>query len=187
MATPQPEIEAIVHYIDEHETIEGAPFLKEEHLPVFDCAFKPSQGERSIHYMGHIRMMGATQPFISGAISKTVNVPREATVEEIEKAYLESWRLGAKAISIYRDGSKRTQPLNTSRAGVADTRNDAGGSGCQVGRRKSSRRSSRSSSGRRAGSCPTSGTRSRTSSTSPATRATSPSVSSTTGRLARSS
>jgi ribonucleoside-diphosphate reductase alpha chain len=118
----QPEIEAIVHYIDEQETIEGAPFLKDEHLPVFDCAFKPAQGERSIHYMGHIKMMGATQPFISGAISKTVNVPREATVEEIEKAYLESWRLGAKAISIYRDGSKRTQPLNTSKAGVADTR-----------------------------------------------------------------
>jgi ribonucleoside-diphosphate reductase alpha chain len=119
----QPEIEAIVHHIDERETIEGAPFLKDEHLPVFDCAFKPSQGDRSIDYMGHIRMMGATQPFISGAISKTVNVPREATVEEIEKAYLESWRMGAKAISIYRDGSKRTQPLNTSRAGVADTRN----------------------------------------------------------------
>jgi ribonucleoside-diphosphate reductase alpha chain len=76
--------------------------------------------------MGHIKMMGATQPFISGAISKTVNVPREATVEEIEKAYVESWRLGAKAISIYRDGSKRTQPLNTSKAGVADTRNNMG-------------------------------------------------------------
>ena len=90
---------------------------------MFDCAFKPANGERSIHYMGHIRMMGATQPFISGAISKTVNVPREATVEEIEKAYLESWRLGAKAISIYRDGSKRTQPLNTSKAQVTDTRN----------------------------------------------------------------
>ena len=125
---PKPEIEAIIHFINEHETIEGAPFLKEEHLPVFDCAFKPAQGDRSIHYMGHIRMMGATQPFISGAISKTVNVPRDATVEEIEKAYIESWRLGAKAISIYRDGSKRTQPLNTSRAGVADTRVGAGGS-----------------------------------------------------------
>jgi ribonucleoside-diphosphate reductase alpha chain len=118
-----PEIEAIVHHIDEQETIEGAPFLKDEHLPVFDCAFKAANGERSIHYMGHIRMMGATQPFISGAISKTVNVPREATVEDIERAYVESWRLGAKAISIYRDGSKRTQPLNTSRAQVADTRN----------------------------------------------------------------
>ena len=120
------EVEAIIHFIDEHETIEGAPFLKDEHLAVFDCAFKASQGERSIHYMGHIKMMGATQPFISGAISKTVNVPRDATVEEIEKAYLESWRLGAKAISIYRDGSKRTQPLNTSKAGVSDTRNFTG-------------------------------------------------------------
>jgi ribonucleoside-diphosphate reductase alpha chain len=121
-----PEIEAIVHHIDEHETIEGAPFLKDEHLPVFDCAFKAANGERSIHYMGHIRMMGATQPFISGAISKTVNVPREATVEDIERAYVESWRLGAKAISIYRDGSKRTQPLNTSKAQVTDTRNVGG-------------------------------------------------------------
>ena len=121
----KPEVEAIVHHIDEQETIEGAPFLKDEHLPVFDCAFKAANGDRSIHYMGHIRMMGATQPFISGAISKTVNVPREATVEDIEKAYVESWRLGAKAISIYRDGSKRTQPLNTSKAQVADTRNVA--------------------------------------------------------------
>jgi len=118
----KPEIEAIVHFIDEHETIEGAPFLNDEHLPVFDCAFKATQGERSIHYMGHIKMMGATQPFISGAISKTVNVPTDATVEDIEQAYLESWRLGAKAVSIYRDGSKRTQPLNTSKAGVTDTR-----------------------------------------------------------------
>jgi ribonucleoside-diphosphate reductase alpha chain len=122
----KPEVEAIVHYIDEHETIEGAPFLKDEHLPVFDCAFKPANGDRSIQYMGHIRMMGATQPFISGAISKTVNVPREATVEDIERAYVESWRLGAKAISIYRDGSKRTQPLNTSKAQVTDTRNVGG-------------------------------------------------------------
>jgi ribonucleoside-diphosphate reductase alpha chain len=122
----KPEIEAIVHHIDERETIEGAPFLKDEHLPVFDCAFKAANGDRSIQYMGHIRMMGATQPFISGAISKTVNVPREATVEDIEKAYIESWRLGAKAISIYRDGSKRTQPLNTSKAQVADTRNVGG-------------------------------------------------------------
>ena len=107
------QIKAIIEYIDQNETIEGAPELKAEHLPVFDCAFKAQKGERSIHYMGHIRMMGATQPFISGAISKTVNVPKEATVEDITQAYLESWRLGAKAISIYRDGSKRTQPLNT--------------------------------------------------------------------------
>ena len=82
---------------------------------MFDCAFKAAQGQRSIHYMGHIKMMGATQPFISGAISKTVNVPKDATVDEIMQAYVESWKLGAKAISIYRDGSKRTQPLNTSR------------------------------------------------------------------------
>ena len=89
---------------------------------MFDCAFKAANGERSIHYMGHIKMMGATQPFISGAISKTVNVPKDATVEEIEQAYLESWRLGAKAISIYRDGSKRTQPLNTSKESTKETK-----------------------------------------------------------------
>ena len=81
---------------------------------MFDCAFKAMRGQRSIHYMGHIKMMGATQPFISGAISKTVNVPKEATVDEIMQAYIQSWKLGAKAVSIYRDGSKRTQPLNTS-------------------------------------------------------------------------
>jgi ribonucleoside-diphosphate reductase alpha chain len=109
------QVDAIVAYINEQETIEGAPGLKESHLPVFDCAFKAAKGQRSIHYMGHIKMMGATQPFISGAISKTVNVPKEATVEEITQAYVQSWKLGAKAISIYRDGSKRTQPLNTSR------------------------------------------------------------------------
>ncbi|HUU33301.1 MAG TPA: vitamin B12-dependent ribonucleotide reductase [Vicinamibacterales bacterium] len=109
------QVADIIKHIDEQETIEGAPHLLERDLPVFDCAFKATNGERSIHYMGHIKMMGATQPFISGAISKTVNVPKDASVEEIEQAYLESWRLGAKAISIYRDGSKRTQPLNTSK------------------------------------------------------------------------
>jgi ribonucleoside-diphosphate reductase alpha chain len=109
------QVDAIVAYIDTNETIEGAPGLKDSHLPVFDCAFKAARGNRSIHYMGHIRMMGATQPFISGAISKTVNVPKEATVDEIMAAYIQSWKLGAKAISIYRDGSKRTQPLNTSK------------------------------------------------------------------------
>jgi ribonucleoside-diphosphate reductase alpha chain len=110
-----PQVDAIVKYIDENETIEGAPGLKESHLPVFDCAFKAAKGQRSIHYMGHIKMMGSTQPFISGAISKTVNVPKEASVDEIMQAYTQSWKLGAKAISIYRDGSKRTQPLNTSK------------------------------------------------------------------------
>jgi ribonucleoside-diphosphate reductase alpha chain len=109
------QVAAIVDYIDANETIEGAPGLKESHLAVFDCAFKAAKGQRSIHYMGHIKMMGATQPFISGAISKTVNVPKEATVDEIMQAYIQSWKLGAKAISIYRDGSKRTQPLNTSK------------------------------------------------------------------------
>src|SRR6476469_7413234 len=109
------QVDAIIDYIDKNETIEGAPGLKDSHLPVFDCAFKAAKGQRSIHYMGHIKMMGATQPFISGAISKTVNVPKEATVEDIMQAYIQSWKLGAKAISIYRDGSKRTQPLNTSK------------------------------------------------------------------------
>jgi len=112
---PEPQVKAIIDYIDEMETIEGAPHLREKDLPVFDCAFKPARGSRAIQHMGHIRMMGAAQPFISGAISKTVNVPRDATVEDISQAYIESWRLGVKAIAIYRDGSKRTQPLNTSR------------------------------------------------------------------------
>jgi len=111
----QAQIDAIVEYIDVNETIEGAPGLKDSHLAVFDCAFKAARGQRSIHYMGHIKMMGATQPFISGAISKTVNVPKEATVDEITQAYIQAWKLGAKAISIYRDGSKRMQPLNTSK------------------------------------------------------------------------
>ena len=111
----QQQVKEIIEYIDENETIEGAPHIKDAHLPVFDCAFKPARGVRSIHYMGHVRMMGATQPFLSGAISKTVNVPKEATVEEIEQAYIDSWRIGAKAVSIYRDGSKRTQPLNTAK------------------------------------------------------------------------
>jgi len=109
------QVKEIIEYIDENETIEGAPHVKDSHLPVFDCAFKPARGVRSIHYMGHIKMVGATQPFLSGAISKTVNVPKDATVEEIQQAYIDSWRLGTKAVSIYRDGSKRTQPLNTSK------------------------------------------------------------------------
>ncbi len=108
--------DAILAYIDANDTIEGAPNLKEEHLPIFDCAFKPGNGVRSIHYMGHIKMMAAAQPFISGAISKTVNMPHEATAEEIVGTYLQGWKLGLKAIAIYRDGSKRTQPLNTKRA-----------------------------------------------------------------------
>ena len=112
------QINEIIKYIDENETIEGAPHVKEPHLAVFDCAFKPMRGSRSIHYMGHIKMMGATQPFLSGAISKTVNVPKHATIEDIQQAYIDAWRIGAKAVSIYRDGSKRTQPLNTSKAAI---------------------------------------------------------------------
>jgi ribonucleoside-diphosphate reductase alpha chain len=107
------DIQSIVEYIDEHETIEGAPALRDEHLAVFDCAFKPTRGTRSIHYLGHVRMMGAVQPFLSGAISKTINMPHDATVENISEAYIESWRLGLKAVAIYRDGCKRVQPLAT--------------------------------------------------------------------------
>jgi ribonucleoside-diphosphate reductase alpha chain len=107
------QVEEILAYINERETIEGAPHVRPEHLSVFDCAFKPVNGDRSIHYMGHVRMMGAVQPFISGAISKTVNMPEAATVDEIEQVYFEGWKLGLKAIAIYRDGSKRSQPLST--------------------------------------------------------------------------
>jgi ribonucleoside-diphosphate reductase alpha chain len=107
------QVSEILDYINQHETIEGAPHLRPQHLPVFDCAFKPANGERSIHYMGHVRMMGAVQPFLSGAISKTVNMPEAATPEEIEKVYLEGWKLGLKAIAVYRDNSKRSQPLST--------------------------------------------------------------------------
>jgi ribonucleoside-diphosphate reductase alpha chain len=108
------EVDAIVSYIDATGTIEGAPGVRPEHLAVFDCSFKPAKGTRSIHYMGHIKMMAATQPFLSGAISKTVNLPHEATVEDVAEAYAESWRQGIKAVAIYRDGSKGTQPLNVS-------------------------------------------------------------------------
>jgi ribonucleoside-diphosphate reductase alpha chain len=103
----------IVEYITENDTIEGAPHLMDQHLSVFDCAFKPANGTRSIHYMGHLKMMGAVQPFISGAISKTINMPTAATVEEIEQAYYEAWKLGLKAVAVYRDGCKRSQPLST--------------------------------------------------------------------------
>src|SRR6266496_4135119 len=110
--TPE-QADAIVGYIDENGTIEGAPELKPEHLEVFDCAFKPAKGTRSISPMGHLKMMAAVQPFISGAISKTINMPQEATVEEIAHAYVEAWRQGIKAVAIYRDGSKQNQVLVT--------------------------------------------------------------------------
>jgi ribonucleoside-diphosphate reductase alpha chain len=108
------QVQAIVSYIDATGTIEGAPGISGEHLSVFDCSFKPAKGTRSIHYLGHIKMMAATQPFLSGAISKTVNLPNAATVDDIAEAYTESWRLGLKAVAIYRDGSKGSQPLNVS-------------------------------------------------------------------------
>ncbi len=110
-------IERILRFIEEHDTIEGAPGLKEEHLAVFDCAFKPKNGTRSIAWKAHITMMAAAQPFLSGAISKTVNMPEHSTVEDIEEAYLEGWRLGLKALAIYRDGSKQSQPLATTKEG----------------------------------------------------------------------
>ncbi len=107
------QAERIVGHIDATGTIEGAPDLKPEHLPVFDCSFRPQNGTRSIHYMGHVRMMAAVQPFISGAISKTINMPEESTVEQIMDAYTESWKLGLKAVAIYRDNSKKVQPLSS--------------------------------------------------------------------------
>jgi ribonucleoside-diphosphate reductase alpha chain len=115
------ETQDVLRYIDEKETIEGAPHVKDEHLPVFDCAFPPANGKRSIHYMGHIKMMAAVQPFLSGAISKTVNMPSDATPDEISNAYIESWRLGLKAVAVYRDGCKRSQPLSTSREESKET------------------------------------------------------------------
>ncbi len=117
---------AIVSYIDATGTIEGAPNIKDEHLAVFDCSFKPAKGTRSIHYSGHLRMMAAAQPFISGAISKTVNLPEKASVEDIMEAYLQAWKLGLKAVAIYRDGCKKSQPLSaagtkTASSGKEDT------------------------------------------------------------------
>lgn len=109
--------DAILTYIEENDTIEGAPDLKVEHLPVFDCAFTPLNGKRSIHYTGHIKMMAACQPFISGAISKTVNLPKDASVADISDVYVQGWQLGLKAIAIYREDSKRSQPLSTSQGG----------------------------------------------------------------------
>ncbi|HYS01569.1 MAG TPA: vitamin B12-dependent ribonucleotide reductase [Candidatus Eisenbacteria bacterium] len=109
----EPQVSEILQYIDEQDTIEGAPHLRPDDLPVFDCAFKPAKGSRSIHYMGHVKMMASAQPFISGAISKTVNMPEQATADDIMEVYMEGWRMGLKAIAIYRDNSKRSQPLNT--------------------------------------------------------------------------
>jgi len=108
------EKKAILDFISENDTIEGAPHLKDEHLSVFDCAFKAAKGTRSIHYMGHLHMMAAVQPFLSGAISKTVNMPNDATPKDIEDVYMKAWQMGVKAVAVYRDGSKRQQALTTS-------------------------------------------------------------------------
>ena len=125
---------AIVSYIDATGTIEGAPAIKDEHLAVFDCSFKPSKGTRTIHYTGHLRMMAATQPFISGAISKTINMPENATVEEISEAYIQAWKLGLKAVAIYRDGSKKAQPLSSMGSATAKSqKGDAQNSGTGAG------------------------------------------------------
>ncbi|HEY1800311.1 MAG TPA: vitamin B12-dependent ribonucleotide reductase [Terriglobales bacterium] len=113
------QTDAIVSYIDATGTIEGAPQVNDEHLAVFDCSFKPSKGTRSIHYMGHLKMMAATQPFISGAISKTVNLPNNASVEDIMEAYLQAWKLGLKAVAVYRDGCKQSQPLSAAGSSTA--------------------------------------------------------------------
>src|SRR4051812_22153535 len=113
----QPQIGSILAYINEHDTIEGSPDVKEEHLAVFDCAFEPRNGKRSIAWQAHVLMMSAAQPFLSGAISKTVNMPRDTTTEDIAKAYFDGWKLGLKALAIYRDGSKESQPLSTSTEG----------------------------------------------------------------------
>jgi len=118
------QADAIVSYIDATGTIEGAPHIKDEHLAVFDCSFKPAKGTRSIHYMGHLKMMAAAQPFISGAISKTVNLPNSATVEDIMEAYIQAWKLGLKAVAIYRDGCKQSQPLSA--AGTKTAQSGAG-------------------------------------------------------------
>jgi len=112
---PTDQIEAISAYLLEHDTIEGAPHLKDNDLPVFDCAFKAANGTRSISYMGHLKMMAAAQPFISGAISKTINLPTDASVEDVKNVFIEGWRLGLKAIALYRDGCKSIQPLNVAK------------------------------------------------------------------------
>lgn len=110
----EPDVDAILKFIDANDTIEGAPGLKTEHLCVFDCAFQPANGVRSIPWQAHVTMMAAAQPFLSGAISKTVNMPNDVTEKDIADAYFWGWELGLKAIAIYRDGSKQSQPLNTS-------------------------------------------------------------------------
>jgi len=118
------QTDAIVSYVDATGTIEGAPHVKDEHLAVFDCSFKPAKGTRSIHYMGHLKMMAAAQPFISGAISKTVNLPNAATVDDISEAFIQAWKLGLKAVAVYRDGCKQSQPLSAAGTKTANSTKD---------------------------------------------------------------
>ena len=118
------QTDAIVSYVDATGTIEGAPHVKDEHLAVFDCSFKPSKGTRSIHYMGHLKMMAAAQPFISGAISKTVNLPNAASVDDISEAFIQAWKLGLKAVAVYRDGCKQSQPLSAAGSKTANSTKD---------------------------------------------------------------
>src|SRR5712672_2589868 len=118
------EADGIVSYIDATGTIEGAPHVKDEHLAVFDCSFKPAKGTRSINFMGHLKMMAAAQPFISGAISKTVNLPNAATVDDISEAYIQAWKLGLKAVAVYRDGCKQSQPLSAAGSNTANSTKD---------------------------------------------------------------
>ncbi len=170
------QVEAIVEYISEHGHVVDAPGLKAEHYTVFDCAM----GERTIAPMGHVRMMAAIQPFISGAISKTVNMPESATVEDVEEIYFQGWKLGLKALAIYRDNCKVGQPLSAVKAARRPR-----------SRRRSSRRSSRprrsSSTGRSASGCPRSGRARPCRSRWPAPRATSPRRPTRTTASARSS
>ncbi len=163
--TPE-QVEIIVTHIDQTGTIEGAPALKPEHLPVFDCSFRPANGSRTIHYMGHLKMMAAVQPFVSGAISKTINMPEECTIEDVMDAYIESWRMGLKAVAIYRDNSKRVQPLSS---GSAKGAKAANGPTLRWRRRLWRRLCS----ARCGGSCRMNGRRSRTSFRSVGMRATS--------------
>jgi len=118
------QCQTIVDYVLDKGTIEGAPDLKNEHLPVFDCANPGGDGVRFIDPMGHVRMMAAAQPFISGAISKTINMPNSTTVEDVEKLYVESWKLGLKAVALYRDGCKHSQPLSTGSSKSEDKKDD---------------------------------------------------------------
>ena len=160
------EVEEIVAFVDERNTVVGAPFVKPEHYPIFDCAI----GDRAIHYSGHVKMMGAVQPFISGAISKTVNMPETVTVEEVRDLFVDAWKLGVKAIAIYRDNCKVAQPLSSKEKATAA--------------RARARRDARAAA---AAGCPRTAPRSAGSSASASTRATSTSACSTTGRPATSS